>query len=121
MKILLETSHFTLICLFNFLVVPVVNIYRIALQVTNLAGTDVLLDPDDREDNLLVKSRQIVLIKMTTKQSTTVTFTVLNAKTKEKYYINGAESFGVIPTLVADIPEPLTITRTGKYFFCRLL
>ena len=97
------------------------NIYRIALQVTNLAGTDVLLDPDDREDNLLVKSRQIVLIKMTAKQSSAVTLTVLNAKTKEKYYINGAESFGVIPKLVADIPEPLTITKTGKYYFHRLI
>ena len=87
--------------------------FHIVIQVTNLARTDVLLFPNDRKDSILVKNNVIVLIKMTTKQSTAVTFKVMDAKTKEPFYINGASSIGIVPKLIADSPEHLTITRSG--------
>ena len=85
--------------------------------MTNLARTDVLLFPNDRKDSLLVKNNVIVLIKMTTQQSTAVTFKVVDAKTKKPFYINGASSIGIVPKLVADTPEALTITRSGINFY----
>ena len=87
--------------------------FHIVIQVTNLARTDVLLLPNDRKDSILVKNNVIVLIKMTTKQSTAVTFKVMDAKTKELFYINGASSIRIVPKLIADTPEALTITRSG--------
>ena len=87
--------------------------FHIVIQVTNLARTDVLLLPNDRKDSILVKNNVIVLIKMTTKQSTAVTFKVTDAKTKEPFYINGASSIDIVPKLIADSPEHLTITRSG--------
>ena len=89
--------------------------YHIVLQVTNLARTDVRLFPKGLEplEGFLIKNNVIVLIKMATQQSTAITFTVMDEKTKKPFYINGAASIGVVPKLVADTPEPLTITRSG--------
>ena len=91
------------------------KLYHIVIQVTNLARTDVRLFPKGLapKDGFLVKNNVIVLIKMTTQQSSAVTFTVMDAKTKEPFYINGAASFGIVPKLVAETPEPLTVTRSG--------
>jgi hypothetical protein len=91
--------------------------------VTNLARTDVILFPQGLapKEGLLVKNNVIVLIKLKTQQSSPVTFTVLDAKTKETFYINGAKSIGIVPKLVADTPEPLTVTRSGiswLFSFC---
>jgi hypothetical protein len=93
----------------------VVKTYLIVLQVTNLARTDIRLFAKGLAplEGVLIKNNVIVLIKMPTQQSSPVTFTVMDDKTKEAYYINGAASFAVLPKLVADTPEPLTVTRSG--------
>ena len=62
---------------------------------------------------MLLKNNVIVHLKMITQQSSPDTYTVIDAKTKKAFYINGAKSIDISPKLTTDTTESLIVTRTG--------
>jgi hypothetical protein len=72
-----------------------VKTYHVVLLVTNLAHADAILFPHQQgqasKKGMLLKNNVIVHLKMITQQSSPVTYTVIDAKTKKAFYINGTK------------------------------
>lgn len=83
--------------------------------MTNLAKSDIILLPSDKHpaNGLKILNNVIAKIKKKTPTATPVTFTVIDARSREALYINDAKSISIVPKSTEDIAKPLIVTRTG--------
>ena len=101
---------------FFFSVAPL-SLFYIVIQITNLAQSDIIFLSSDAAPAKGFKILKNVIVKITkrTGAATAVTFTAIDAVSKQQLFIDNAKSVSIAPSTTEGIPRPLIITRKGMY------